>query len=68
MNANMFQSNRGMQQVGGGKTPALKQGSVGETMSDLQFMLHNERKQHEEAYRYEHGRNGEQNPLGEASF
>ena len=36
---------------------ALKQGSVGPTMSDLQFMMENERKQHEDAYRYAHGHN-----------
>lgn len=36
---------------------ALKQGSVGPTMSDLQFMQQNERKQHEDTYRYENGHN-----------
>lgn len=43
---------------GDGKQPvvALKQGSNG-VMSDLQLMLHNERKQHEDKYRYEHGHN-----------
>ena len=36
---------------------ALKQGSVGKTMSDLQFMQDNERKQHQEAFNYEFGNN-----------
>ena len=36
---------------------ALKQGSVGKTMSDLQFIQDNERKQHEQAYIYEYGHN-----------
>lgn len=55
-------------EVGAGKTPALKQGSVGPTMSDLQFMLHNERKQHEDAYRYQFGHNDGSAPLGNPSF
>lgn len=36
---------------------ALKQGSEGPTMSDLQFMQSNERKQHEQNYIYENGHN-----------
>ena len=36
---------------------ALKQGSVGPTMSDMQFMQDNERKQHEQTYIYEYGHN-----------
>jgi hypothetical protein len=36
---------------------ALKQGSVGKTMSDLEFMQSNERKQHQQAYIYEYGHN-----------
>jgi hypothetical protein len=52
-----------------GQTPALKQGSEGHTTSDLQFMMENERKQHEDSYRYAHGsHSGESVPLGKASF
>ena len=51
-----------------GPIAALKQGSNGPTMSDLQFMQSNERKQHEDTYRYEHGHNDGSAPLGEASF
>ena len=40
-----------------GMTPAMKQGSEGPVMSDLQFMQNNERKQHEQNYIYEHGHN-----------
>lgn len=57
--------------VGQNSTPrinALKQGSVGKTMSDLQFMQDNERKQHQEAYNYENGHNDGSAPLGTASF
>lgn len=39
------------------RVAALKQGSVGPTMSDLQFMQQNERKQHEDTYIYENGHN-----------
>jgi hypothetical protein len=60
MTANMFQ---GSQQIVGenpqghlpGSFKALKQGSEGETMSDLQFMLNNEKKQHQQRYNYEFG-------------
>ena len=48
---------------------ALKQGSEGAVKSDLQVMLENERKQHEDNYRYEQGNNSGGNlPLGKASF
>jgi hypothetical protein len=40
-----------------GRYSAMKQGSVGPTMSDMQFMADNERKQHEQTYIYEHGHN-----------
>lgn len=51
-----------------GRLAALKQGSVGPTMSDLQFMLENERKQHQQAYNYAHGHNDGSAPLGKPSF
>jgi hypothetical protein len=52
-----------------GRFAALKQGSVGPTMSDMEFMMENERKQHEDAYRYAHGSHASDNiPLGKASF
>jgi hypothetical protein len=51
-----------------GRIGALKQGSVGPTMSDMQFMMENERKQHEDSYRYAHGHNDGSAPLGNASF
>lgn len=52
-----------------GPVRALKQGSVGPTMSDMQFMIENERKQHEDAYRYAHGSHASDNvPLGKPSF
>lgn len=58
MNANLFQGSSGQrQEMVGGPIHALKQGSVGPVMSDLQFELSNERKQHQEAYGYEHGNN-----------
>lgn len=66
MTASMFQGEGGYTSVVGenpmGKLPhppiqALKQGSVGEAMSDLQFMLQNEKRQHEEAYKHEFGHN-----------
>lgn len=37
--------------------PALQQGSFGPTMSDLQSMMENERKQHEDSYKYAYGHN-----------
>jgi hypothetical protein len=40
-----------------GPHPALKQGSEGPTMSDLQFMMQNEQKQHEQNYLYARGHN-----------
>lgn len=51
------------------RVAALARGSVGPTMSDLQFQMENERKQHEDSYRYAHGsHSGENVPLGKASF
>ncbi len=65
MTASMFQGEgQHMSEVGAemktrlaGPVHALKQGSVGPTMSDLQFMMENERKQHEDTYRYANGHN-----------
>lgn len=52
-----------------GRFGALKEGSVGPTMSDLQFEMENERKQHEDSYRYANGSHASDNvPLGNASF
>lgn len=51
-----------------GRFAALKQGSVGPTMSDLEFMMENERKQHQQGYNYAHGHNDDNTPLGKASF
>lgn len=79
MTASMFQGEGGYMSVVGeklrGKLPhppiqGLKQGSVGgPVMSDMQNMMENERKQHEDAYKYAHGSHASDNvPLGEASF
>jgi len=58
MNYNLFQGPSDQkQEMVGGPVKALKQGSVGPVMSDLQNMLHTERKQHQEAYGYQHGHN-----------
>lgn len=52
-----------------GRFSAMNQGSVGPTMSDLQFAMENERRQHEDAYRYAHGGHANDNvPLGKPSF
>lgn len=51
-----------------GRIAAFKQGSVGPTMSDMQVMMENERKQHQDAYRYAHGHNDGSSPLGNPSF
>lgn len=51
-----------------GRIGALKQGSVGPTMSDMQIMQQNERKQHEDTYRYEHGHNDGSAPGWRSSF
>lgn len=51
-----------------GPVAALKQGSVGPVMSDLQRMQRDERKQHEQNYIYEHGHNDGSAPLGKPSF
>jgi len=73
----MFQGEGGYMSVVGekmktrlaGPVRALKQGSVGPTMSDLQFEMENERKQHEDAYKYANGSHSSDNiPLGKASF
>lgn len=63
MTANLYQGEGSPMQVVGEKSRghlpgpfrALKQGSEGETMSDLQFMLANEKKQHQQRYNYEFG-------------
>jgi hypothetical protein len=76
MTASMFQGEGGYMATVGqkmkthlpGQTPGLKQGSEGPVMSDMQFMQMNERKQHEDTYRYEHGHNDDNVPLGSASF
>jgi hypothetical protein len=77
MTASMFQGEGGyMSAVGekmktrlAGPVRALEQGSVGPTMSDLQFEMENERKQHEDAYKYANGSHASDNvPLGKASF
>lgn len=66
MTASMFQGEGGYTSAVGEKLrarlphppiQALKQGSVGRTTSDLQFMMENERKQHEDTYRYANGHN-----------
>lgn len=46
-----------------GPIAALKQGSVGPVMSDMQVMMKDEAKQHEQAYRYQHGHNDGSAPL-----
>jgi hypothetical protein len=77
MTSSMFQGEGGYTSVVGenpkGQLPhppiqALKQGSIGPTMSDLQFMQSNERKQHEDTYKYEFGHNDGSAPLGTPSF
>lgn len=77
MAGDMYQANgRHMSAVGEemktklpGPNFALQQGSFGPTMSDLQFEMENERKQHEDSYRYSHGSHASDNvPLGKPSF
>jgi len=51
-----------------GPIRALKQGSDGPTMSELQFMQDNERKQHEQNYIYENGHNDGSAPGWRSSF
>lgn len=62
----MFSSEGGHMDVVGGKTKghlphppiqALKQGSVGEVLSDMQRMQKDEKAQHEQTYIYENGHN-----------
>lgn len=65
MTASMFQGEGGVQQVVGqnpmgqmqGMPPALKQGSFGPVLSDMQVMMQNEQKQHQQAYDYANGHN-----------
>jgi len=66
MTASMFQGEGDYTQVVGqkplGKMPkppiqALEQGSEGNVMSDLQNMMENERKQHEDMFKYANGHN-----------
>jgi len=76
MSASLYQGSGDFMDVVGSKVRgslpkavgALKQGSQGPTMSDLQMMQQNERKQHEQAYLYEHGHNDGSAPLGTPSF
>lgn len=71
MTASMFQGEGQYTDVVGTRRlpiAALKQGSQGKTMSDLQFMQHNEKKQHQQTYDYEHGHNDGNAPGWEASF
>lgn len=66
MTASLWQGEGGYTSVVGQKNkgqlphPAIQglaQGSIGPTMSDLEFMMKNEQKQHEDAYKYAHGHN-----------
>lgn len=65
MTASMFQGEGGYTSVVGqsrkGRLPgphyAMKQGSIGPVLSDMQVMMQNEQKQHEDAYRYANGHN-----------
>ena len=58
MDTDLFQGSSGQYQAQfGGPIKALKQGSVGPVMSDLQNMLADERRQHQEAYGYANGHN-----------
>lgn len=76
MTASLFQGEGGYMSVVGenptAKLPkpiaAMKQGSEGPVRSDLQQMQHDERKQHEDTYRYENGHNDDNTPLGQPSF
>ena len=63
MTANLYQGAGGYTSVVGknprGHLPrpaALKQGSVGPVMSDMQNAMKEEAKQHEQAYLYKHGK------------
>lgn len=48
---------------------AMSQGSQGPVMSDLQNMMANEQRQHEQMYQYANGNGSNGNvPLGQASF
>ena len=67
----MYASSGVVGETAKGKLPhppiqALKQGSVGQVMSDLQRMMHDEQRQHMD--RYQNGHNDGSAPLGEPSF
>jgi hypothetical protein len=47
---------------------ALKQGSVGPVLSDLQAAIRDEKAQHMDAYRYAHGHNDGGGAMGNPSF
>lgn len=74
MTASLYQGSGDYMSVVGEKTKtrlagpvaALKQGSEGPVMSDLQRMQSDERKQHEQNYIYEHGHNDGSAPLGKS--
>lgn len=76
MTASMFQGEGNYQDVVKGSqprvpmgmTPAMVQGSTGQVMSDLQTMMMNEQKQHQDEYEYANGHNDGSAPLGQASF
>ena len=55
----MFTDSGGYTSTVGGKSPMRQPTNTPKStpMSDLQFMLHNERKQHEDQYRYANGHN-----------
>ena len=76
MTASMYQGSGGYMKTVGekmktklpGPVHALKQGSIGPTMSDLQVMQNNERKQHEQTYIYENGHNDGSAAMATPSF
>ena len=51
-----------------GRFGALKQGSIGPTLSELEIMQQSERKQHQQNYNYEHGHNDGSAPGWRSSF
>lgn len=65
MTASMYQGEGGYTSVVGknphGRLPhpphALKSGAEGLVLSDMQVMMENERRQHQDAYRYANGHN-----------
>lgn len=64
----MRESGKNMGKSFFGPVVALNKGSVGPTLSDLQFMQQNERKQHEQTYIYENGHNDGSAPGWRSSF